>query len=306
MHSVETASHLFRAEWRKVIGNRWVVGTLLWIFPAGTFGILAIMILIALLAPPEIRGNFGLAGDTGSAPFGGPISWTSAMIGAWNPPTQIYGRFILIAFTAVIFAGEYQWGTWKNVLARNRRASIIVTKFVTLGVFVVLSFTATSLIAGIGLAIPVRIAGGSYGPAVSADVLKDFLGDYFIQAFNAFAATILAANYAALAAMVTRSILGSIMAGIGMLLLEMLSLGILSLLAYLFNAPRIVALFRWTPTYNLSNIVTWVKEQEPVFAFLTEQNTNNSPELSILVLLLWVVGLVAITTYLFQRQDITT
>ncbi len=112
------------------------------------------------------------------------------MLGAWNIPNEMFGRIILIAFTAVIFAGEYQWGTWKNLLPRRRRVPLIVNKFVTLGAFVVVAFGAASLIAGLGMFLPVKIAGGQYGPPLAAALQSDFVRNFAVQAATPFTATI--------------------------------------------------------------------------------------------------------------------
>ena len=234
-------ANLFRAEWEKIAGHRWVVGLLMWIFPMGALGVLAIMLLVAIFASPEIQQNFGLAS------VGTGVDWTEIMLGAWSIPNELFGRIILIAFTAVLFAGEFQWGTWKNLLPRRMRVPLIINKFVTLGAFVVLSFGATALIAGLGIFVPVKIAGGHYGPPLAEALQAGFVRNFLVQATTTFTATIIAAGYAALGAMLTRSILGSIMVGIGLMLVEFVGLGILGLIGSLFGRPEIIVLFQFTP-----------------------------------------------------------
>jgi ABC-type transport system involved in multi-copper enzyme maturation permease subunit len=290
---------LFRAEWQKIIGHRWVVGMLIWIFPAGAAGVVAIFLLVALFASPEIQQNFGLSADAS-------LQWTTSMITAWSLPNQMFGRFIIVAFSAVMFAGEYQWGTWKNVIPRSTRVHVIIIKFVALGTFVLVSFAVTSLIAGIGMDLPVVIAGAEYGPPIGEALENGFLLDILTQAAVTFISALIAANYAALAAMITSSILGSIMVGVGIVVLEMMSLGLFGLLSTLFNNQQIMALFRWTPTYNISNIVTTLNHEEPLYRFLTDLNAHNSVGMSLLVLAVWVFGLMALTAGLFQRRDVTT
>ena len=263
---LKTASYtnLFRAEWEKIAGHRWVVGLLMWIFPMGALGILAIMLLVAIFASPEIQQNFGLAS------VGTGVDWTEIMLGAWSIPNEMFGRIFLIAFTAVLFAGEFQWGTWKNLLPRRTRVPLILNKFVTLGAFAVISFGATSLIAGLGIFLPVKIAGGHYGPPLAEALQAGFLRDYAVQAASTFTATIIAAGYAALGAMITRSILGSIMIGIGLMLTEFLSLGILGLIGSLFGKPEVLALFQLTPAYNLSNVASQINGLPSAFPYLLQ------------------------------------
>lgn len=292
--------NLFRAEWQKLVGHRWVVGTLVWVFPAGAIGVLVIMTLIAMLAPDEVQRNFGLASVDGGA------LWTDAIHVAWSLPNQIFGRFLIQAFAAVMFAGEYQWGTWKNILPRRQRIPLIINKFVTVGAFVVTSFGVMSLIVAFGYWLPVTIAGGSYGPPLGDAIADGFVRDLLIQVGVTFTSTAIAVGYAALAAMITRSILGGVMVGMGLLVLEVMSQAIIALASFLFNAPSIMALFRWTPRYNISNIVTIINNEGPMFSFLDDLGAANSAELSLLVLAVWVFGLMALTLFLFQRQDVTT
>jgi ABC-type transport system involved in multi-copper enzyme maturation permease subunit len=293
-------TNLFRAEWEKIAGHRWVVGLLMWIFPMGALGILTIMLLVAIFASPEIQANFGLASVSST------VDWTEIMLGAWNIPNDMFGRIILIAFTAVIFAGEFQWGTWKNLLPRRARVPLIINKFVTLGAFVVISFGATALIAGVGMFLPVKIAGGQYGPTLAAALQSDFVRNFLVQATTTFVATIIAAGYAALGAMITRSILGSVMIGIGLMLVEFVSLGLLGLIGSLFGMPEVLALFQFTPAYNLSNVASQANHQANPFPFLLQYAEPNSLGLSLLILGVWVFGLIGLTTFLFKRQDMTT
>jgi hypothetical protein len=125
---------------------------------------------------------------------------------------------ILLGFAAVVFAGEYQWGTWKNIVPRNRRVMLLLMKFMALGVFVVLAFVLMSIIWVIGLGVLAQIAGAEYGPAVTLHVLSDFAEDYAIQAALTFTSMMIAAGYAALAGMLTRSILGGVLVSFGITL----------------------------------------------------------------------------------------
>lgn len=291
---------LFRAEWQKIVGHRWATGALIWIWPAGATGILVIMILVALLADPEVRQAMGLAS------VGTPAQWTDQVIQAWNIPNDVVGRFILVAFAAIIFSGEYQWSTWKNLLTRRGRVSVILMKFFTLSVLVVMAFTITSLIVGVGTVIPMAIAGVSYGPTITGEVLSNFLPDFLLQAFTTFSATLLGTCFAALAAMVIRNTLAAMMLGFGLVVLEMMSIGLFSLLGWLFNKPEMISLYQLMPTYNLTNITSWITQGAPTPFMQLDYVEPNSLALSLLLLVAWVVGLVAATTILFRRQDITT
>ncbi|MBI5957860.1 MAG: hypothetical protein HY866_03935 [Chloroflexi bacterium] len=293
--------NLFRAEWIKVAGNRWVAGCLIWIFPVGGIAFIALAALILALSPAA---RDGFEED-------GPSLWTEQAVGVWNLANNPVGRLILLSFTAVVFAGEYQWSTWKNVVPRNRRTSLILFKFLVLGTFVVTAFVLMSILWSLGWGGLTLIAGASYGPAISSKVLSDFAQDYALQAGMTFTATIIGAGYAALAAMATRSILGGVLVGFGVTFAENLSIVAFVIIGYFLKIPRVVHLYRFTPGYNLINITEWVNNNAPskMDVDVGSGNTvmlSNSLELSLFVLAVWVIGLIALTAYLFRRQDITS
>jgi ABC-type transport system involved in multi-copper enzyme maturation permease subunit len=292
---------LFRAEWTKIGGNRWVVSFLIWVFP-----LIAVLftVVAALILALSSSARQGFAEDEAA------IRWTEQAIGVWNLPNNPVGRLALLAFTAVVFAGEYQWGTWKNTIPRNRRLALILVKYVTLGVYVVVAFVLMSILWTLGMGLLAGIADTPYGPRISGSVLAEFGEDYLVQASVAFTSTIIAAGYAALAAMFTRSILGGVIAGFVMTLAEGGSILGLALVGYLLDIPRLVHVYRYLPFYNLINVSTWINENKPEPLEIDIGDTlirhSDSLAFSLVVLAAWLVGLIGLTAYLFQRQDITS
>jgi ABC-type transport system involved in multi-copper enzyme maturation permease subunit len=292
--------NLFRAEWEKIGGNRWVVSCLIWIFPVGAF---AFVLMASLVLSLSSSARASVRGDQA-------MEWTAQAIGVWNFPSNLLGRLLLLGFTAVVFAGEYQWNTWKNIVPRNHRAALILVKFVALGSYVVVAFVLMSIIWTLGGGLLSWIAGASYGPELSGKVVADFIHDYTIAAALAFTSTIIAAGYAALAGMLTRSILGGILVGIGVTIAEQLLFVGMMLIEYFLGIRHFVYLYRLTPGYNLLNAATWVNDHHANqitvdlgkginYAF---QDTLLT---SVAILAVWVVGLITLTAYLFRRQDIT-
>jgi ABC-2 type transport system permease protein len=292
---------LFRAEWLKITGNRWVSGCLIWIFPIVAFGAVVVLALILSLSSGARNGI-----REGNAPL-----WTDNAISVWNVPNNPLGRLILLGFTAVVFAGEYQWQTWKNVVPRNRRVPLILVKFLALGVFVVVAFLLMSLIWTLGWWLLCRIVGIPYGPKITSDVMSDFAGDYALAVALAFTSTLIAAGYAALAAMLTRSILGGVLVGFALTFAENLSIVGLIIVGYFLDIPRIVHLYQFTPGYNLLNVASWINDKVALNMDVTVESTatyifSDSLTFSVVVLAVWVFGLIALTAYLFRRQDITS
>ncbi len=292
---------LFRAEWLKIAGNRWVSGCLIWIFPIAAFALLVVFALILALSSGA-RDGFRQDDST---------LWTNNAIGVWNLANNPVGRLLLLGFTAVMFAGEYQWQTWKNIVPRNRRVALIMIKFLALGVFVVVAFVLMSIIWTLGWGVLCQIANVSYGPKITSDVLSDFAGDYALAVALAFTSTLIAAGYAAAAAMLTRSILGGVLVGFGLTFAEYLSIGALVLIGYFLDIPRVVHLYRLTPGYNLLNVASWLNDKVALNMDVPVEGKatyifSDSLTFSVVVLAAWVFGLIALTAYLFRQQDITS
>lgn len=294
---------LFRAEWIKLTGNRWPTGFLIWSFPISAVAFVGVMVTILTLVPSarDTAGTSNLGLEN--------ARWTDQAVSAWQIVNSLFGRLVVLAYTSIVFAGEYHWDTWKNVLPRTERFRLLTVKLLALSALVLLSFTLTSIILSAGMGIMARLAGYDYGPALSGPVLRDFAGDYAREVWLAFTLIIISAGYAALAGMVMRSILGGALTSVVATYAEGLSLLGLLLLVELFDQRRIADLYRLTPSYNIANVRSWVDQGKPELdnVNLLGQALNFADDInfSLVVLGLWVIGLFALTAYLFQRQDIT-
>jgi hypothetical protein len=286
-------TNLFLSEWKKVVGNRLAAGTLVWIFPIATL-MLVILYMVGVLLSPVLRQQVA----------SNPGDWTLIVGYTWNIANNTLSQLAILAFTGIVFGGEYQWGMWKNLVYRSRRTHLVLMKFLVLGVFVALSFVLMTIIAGIGVGLVTKLAGGEYGPTLNGEVLSAFLPDYLLQAGITFTSTLIAASYTAIAAMLSRSILGGVLIGFLFMLAETAILLPLSLLARLFDLPQLIRIYHFTPSYNLANISSWVNQNAP-YAIFSEYSEPHTLPVSMLIVALWVVGLLALTVYLFRRQDIT-
>jgi hypothetical protein len=264
------------------------------IFPALAVAATALGLLAAALSS-----NFrtGLTLD--------PVTWTDTAIFPWFIPNNPLGRILLLGFAAVLFAGEYQWDTWKSILPRSRRIPLILAKFVTVALFVVLAFATMSALLTFGMGLVSRAAGATYGPALNGENLTVFAGDYGLQVLYAFMSTMIAAGFVALSAMVSRSILGTIIISFFIALGETLLAFPLYLAAALLDIPGIMHVYRFLPGYNLLSLFTWLQGETPEGLELPSgQMIVDSAVFSEVVLLFWAIGLTAATAYLFHRQDI--
>lgn len=116
---------LFRAEWQKITGYRIVATLLVWIYPAGA-ALMMVLALIGVLLSESLR-----AGVQQSPPV-----WTQQSMVIWELVNSEIGRFLLVTFAAFVFAGEYQWGTWKNLVPRTARVPLILTKYAAFAVLI--------------------------------------------------------------------------------------------------------------------------------------------------------------------------
>ncbi len=299
------ALDLFSAEWRKVWGNRRVAGCALVIWPVvalgGAAGYLALNLLIEELRTQQY------------------LSWDDVALGVWDVTTNLFGRVAVMGVAATIFAGEYQWRTWKNIVPRRPRLQLMAAKFLVLGVVILLTFTVMALVMTVGFGAVNWLVGAPYGPAPTLNVIGDFLARYGIRASLAFVDTLIVGALVALLAMRARSVLTGVLGGLMVLFIdELLPLG-LSALAILFKSDAWAELLRLRFTYNLSNINTILQGGAPTspLPFVTSGSTTpgvglmslsvgaNSLALSLVIVAIWLAGLVGLTLWLFQRQDLT-
>lgn len=284
---------LFRAEWKKVTGNRLLVGCTVWIFPILGCGALPLFSLI-LLASGNSRREYILD----------PARWDDIGLGVWGIANFPISRLFLISFAATLFAGEYQYQTLKSVLPGNRRLALIVTKFVAMTAFIVMTFLATIFILIIGFGIINLIFGADYPPALNGTNVSEFLKDTLLNASITFASTLIFAGIAALVSVLTRSILFGVMASVFLTLLESFGLILaLVIIASLTGVDSITDLYLLAPTYNSGNILQWVNDNSAAPPIIEGRDTLSLGQ-SIAVLAFWIIGVVGLSSFIFQRQDI--
>jgi ABC-type transport system involved in multi-copper enzyme maturation permease subunit len=292
---------LLRAEWKKATGNLLLTGFLVWIIPIGvlTFYILGLLVFLVTDDPAS-------AGIT-SISAG---SLTADMVGVWSLiitfPGNILGRLLPLAFMAVLFAGEYQWGTLRQIVPRSRRSSLILAK-VAISTFVVLiSYILASLIVGVGQSAGHAILGLDYRTLLAGEVLSRLAESYFEHMLLGTLSLLILTGFAAVAAMLTRSILGGLLASFGLSILEPMSLVFLVILGRLLNRADLANLYQFAATYHLDNARSWFVAGHPLAPPLPGFAVEPALAVSLIALALWAIVPVAISIILFNRQDITS
>lgn len=291
--------NLMRSEWTKLVRNYKLTSFLVWIYPVGVGAFFGFMLVLSLVL-----------GDLAEGLAPGPGDWRQDFQTAWGVitafPLNVFGRMLPLAFMAVVFAGEYEWGTLKNVVPRIRRPQLVVAKLVTLTAMIMLSLTLTTLLVGIGSGLTHVLSGQTWGPALSGSVLADFSANYGREAGLALVSVLILGAVAAIAAILSRSILGALLIGFGFSMLDLIAIGILMAVSFVLKRPELMNLMRFTPNYNLENVRSWLVNGAAAQGFGPQISVEPSLSFSLVWLGLWLLGLIGLALWLFQRQDITS
>lgn len=290
---------LLRAELRMLLGNRMLTGFTVWIFPVGIGAFLVIGILLSfVLEAPALAMALTSSGD-----------WTRDAAGIWRAvtsfPLNIFGSLLPLAFMAVAFAGEYAWGTYRNVLPRTHRVFVLAAKTAALVLVLSASFLLTSLLTPTGFAVLRSQTGLTYGPAWGAESLAGFVASYGQEMLLGVLGLMVLAGFAALASILTRSILGGLLGSFGLSVLEPMSFALLVLLSRVFDRPSLVELYRFSASYNLDNARAWLLEGHAFQSPLAQ--VTHAPTLagSLLLVGAWILILLGLSAWIFNRQDIS-
>lgn len=80
----------------------------------------------------------------------------------------------------------------------------------------------------------------------------------------------------------------------------------LAFLSWLLDMEGVMQIYRFVPSYNLLNLFSWLNGETPEGLELSSGEVIVDSQLfAEVVLLCWVVGLISLTAYAFQKQDIT-
>jgi len=261
---------------------------LVWLFPIA----LSIVMLITIGA--------GIAGfDPPDRP--NAADWIEDTTIIWFIPNNAVGRYLLSAFVAVVFAGEYGWNTWKLIVPHRRRSSLIAAKYALVVILFAISFILTAaLLTGLNLADD-ALTGDTIPAGITAAALLDAHGK---AALAAVAPVLIAIAYASLAAILTRSTIAALVIAIVATSVEQIVTSFGPMLYV--NFPSIVwPLYHGLPGHHIANLAEYIREGAALKrGFPDGRVVDLAWTTSLAILLAWLAALCGATFAAFRRQDI--
>mgnify|MGYP000996612277 CR=1 FL=1 len=263
---------------------------LVWIFPIAALVLYSVAILVQLgrgLPPSPVAPALD--------------SWLDNAANFWSLPRSGFGRIMVTAYVAVVFAGEYAWNTWKLIVPHRARASLIAAKFAVSLLLVYAAFFAAALLVNFLGWLPGALKGDAMPEGITA-------GGIAAAHLKGLAASLpgvlLSAAIAALAAILTRTTAAAIVIGIVVITLEQLFTTFGPVLS-LYLPGVVEGLYNALPGYHLGNLTGWILDGSGrIVPFPNETTIAWGWEGSLAIVTAWIGGLMALSFWRFGRQDI--
>lgn len=262
---------------------------LVWIYPIACLVLSVLLILI------------GLSQARPQAVAPAAAKWIESTAAIWYVPPHMFGRYLIAAFTAFVFAGEYGWNTWKLVVPHRARGALIAAKYAVTILFLYAAFLLTGLLTLAMGWLGDVVLGTPIPHGITASALAEA---QYMGALKALSPVLVTIAYTSLAAILTRSTIAALVIGLVAVTAEQAFLGLSPLLAV--YAPRLVwALYQLLPGYHFDNLASWLSEGAAFQARLPEtEPVVWSWTGSLAAIAAWVFGVAGLTFVSFKRQDI--
>lgn len=262
---------------------------LVWLYPVMFSAVFVLAVILGLAGVDEQTDPQTLS------------EWMEDTVLIWMVPAQTFGRYLIAAFVAVVFAGEYGWNTWKLVVPHRSRPALIASKYAVVLALLLTAFTMTAAISTFGTIAKYWSTGDVIPDGVTASALLRTHGGF---ALSALAPLFVTLGYASLAAILTRSTIAALVIAIVALSVEQLIFGFGPPLSLRFD-PIIDVLYPVLPGYHIANISEWIREGVGLIAKFPDGGVVAlSLATSLAVVGGWVAVLFGSTFLAFKRQDI--
>ena len=275
-----------RAEALKLRRHR-ATWLMVWIFPIAVTAIVFFQIL---------RDMFGQVVE---APITS-AAWLAESAKIWSFPLDGGGRFIIAGFAALVFGGEYGWNTWKLIIPARDRWQLISAKWIVSSAFILLAFAAADLIAISGSSLRGPLGGIGIPDGVTIGSLVNV---HASSAGHAVVPILYTIAWAALFAVLTTSVLATVVLSFGMVLSEQLLLAGAPLAHDI--APSLTSmLLQVLPFYHMANLIAWAKGVGLTLPLGTSESLTTTWATSLAIVVIWIGAIGATTLLRFSRQDL--
>jgi ABC-2 type transport system permease protein len=269
----------FGAEWLKLTRNRWAM---FW-----AWGFVPVLTLaFGVLVETFSRSTPGGA----MLGYAAPVNSTLDGLGSYG---NIFFRLFPIAGAATLFAGEYRWETWRAILSRNERTTIMLAKlcvFAVAGAISILLCGVAGFVTGLYEA---ALFSNLNWPAVGA-------GDVVLSLLVGFAASFLqlmaTAGVVILISVLSRSMIAAIIGAFSVFLVAELFSAFMRL--GLASASEIMALLPNVAGDSMRQMASAIRgDPDALGLHLALPGAA--------ALFLWCIVLSAAAIALFHRQDLS-
>ncbi|WP_066793819.1 ABC transporter permease [Sphingomonas soli] len=281
--------NLIAAEKRKLLPHK-ATWLLVWVYPI----VITVALIIGLLS--KLWGAPAPADDPVTA-----AAWIADTAFVWHIPSMALFRYLIGAYFAVVFAGEYGWNTWKLVVPHAARWKLLTAKYLVATGFLYLAW----FLAALATVLVTLVRAGLLPEPVPTDVTAfGILSGHFQILSLGIIPVVLTALYASLAAILTRSTLASCIITIVAVTMDDLFGKIVQALSAL-GMTWLAVPYRVLPGYHLENVANWAQKGAAFQLKLMDGTVIVYPQaFSFAVLAAWILGLGLITFVSFRRQDI--
>ena len=260
---------------------------LVWLWPLGVTFIMTVAIIVQV-AKGEVGRPESLA------------SWIDDAVDFWQVAADPMGRYLICAFVAVMFAGEYGWTTWKLIVPHRARNSLIAAKYVVALALLICGFTLGAFLFNLLNWLKDLATGTPIPAGITAGALLKAHG---LAALAALGPLLFSVAYTSLAAILTRSTVAALVIGLVITTLERLFRFFAPMLES-FAPGLIGGLYRVLPGYHLANLGEWLTEGQVLVVPFPSGAYSTTPAVSLAIVAIWTLGLIALTFRVFRRQDI--
>jgi ABC-2 type transport system permease protein len=217
----------------------------------------------------------------------------------WKVPSSGPGRFLIAGFAAVVFAGEYGWNTWKLIIPARARWQLIAAKWVVALGFVLIAFIAADLILLLG-----DWLGTFQGDRIPDGVTLGAIAEaHWLACRNALVPILFTIAFAGMFAILTQSILATVILSIALVVIEGL-FPFLAIWAHNYAAALVTALVKFLPFYHIANLGAWAKGTGLTLPLGPGDVVAFGWAASLWVITAWIVAALALTQFRFLRQDL--